>query len=45
LQGQNDLKEVIEIWAQPHHIMSKFFREEIIERPKDFMAKFLAGND
>ncbi len=43
IKGQQDLKEVVEVWAQPNHIMSKFFREAHKERPKDFMSKFLSG--
>jgi len=45
VKGQQDLKEVVEVWAQPTHIMSKHFRESHKERPKDFMSKFLAGQD
>merc|ERR1711976_142136 len=45
VKGQQDLKEVVEHWAQPNHIMSKHFREGVVARPKDFMSKFLAGQD
>ncbi len=45
VKGQQDLKEVVEIWAQAPHIMSKHFKEAHVERPKDFMAKFLSGQD
>ena len=44
-QGQQDLQECVEKWAQSGHIMSKFFRESYEERPKDFMSKFLTGAD
>ena len=44
-QGQQDLQEVVEKWAQTGHIMSKFFKESYEERPKDFMSKFLTGAD
>ncbi len=43
VKGQNDLKEVVEVWAMPHHILGKYFGESIKERPKDFLGKFLAG--
>ncbi len=43
MQGQQDLKEAVEVWAQPTHIMSKHFREAHVQKPKDFMSKFLAG--
>merc|ERR1712045_536787 len=45
IKGQQDLQEVVEIWAQSPHIMSKHFKEAIKERPKDFMSKFLSGHD
>ena len=45
VKGQQDLKEVVEIWAQSTHIMSKHFREAHKERPKDFMSKFLSGQE
>lgn len=46
VQGQQDLKEMAEQWTQPSQLMSKFFKEKHIqERPKDFMSKFLAGQD
>ena len=44
-QGQQDLQEVVEAWAQAPHIMSKHFKEAIKERPKDFMSKFLTGHE
>merc|ERR1711915_54288 len=46
IKGQQDLKEVVEHWKQPNHIMAKWFSEENVkERPKDFISKFLAGHD
>ena len=45
IKGQQDLQEVVEAWAQAPHIMSKHFKEAIKERPKDFMSKFLQGQD
>lgn len=45
IKGQQDLQEVVEMWAQAPHIMSKHFKEAIKERPKDFMSKFLSGQD
>merc|ERR1712213_301428 len=45
IKGQQDLREVIECWAQSGHLMSKYFKETIEERPKDFMSKFLSGRD
>ena len=44
-QGQQDLQEVVEAWAQAPHIMSKHFKEAVKDRPKDFMGKFLSGHD
>ena len=46
LQGQQDLKEVVEHWKQNNHIMAKWFKEDYIEeKPKDFIGKFLAGHE
>jgi NADH dehydrogenase (ubiquinone) 1 alpha subcomplex subunit 6 len=45
VKGQHDLQEVVEYWAQPCHVMSKHFSEAIVEKPKDFMSKFLSGQD
>ncbi len=45
IKGQQDLKEIVEVWSQPTHIMSKHFKESHVERPKDFMSKFLSGVD
>ena len=45
IKGQQDLQEVVEAWTQAPHIMSKHFKEAIKERPKDFMSKFLQGQD
>ena len=44
-QGQNDLKEVVEMWAMPTHVLSKYWKESHREKPKDFLGKFLAGQD
>jgi len=46
IQGQKDLQEVVEHWKQPNHIMAKWFSEENVkEQPKDFISKFLAGQN
>ena len=46
LQGQQDLKEVVEHWKQPTHIMAKWFPEDNrAEKPKDFISKFLSGQE
>ncbi|TRY68898.1 hypothetical protein TCAL_06837 [Tigriopus californicus] len=45
VKGQQDLKEVAENWAMPTHIISKFFKVTVDDRPKDFMSKFLSGQD
>ena len=45
-QGQQDLKEVVEHWKQTTHIMAKWFPEDnVAEKPKDFISKFLAGQE
>ena len=43
LQGQQELKETVNIWKQKHHLMSHFFKETQEPKPKDFLSKFLAG--
>ena len=46
LQGQQDLKEVVEHWKQTTHIMAKWFPEDNVEeKPKDFISKFLSGQE
>ena len=46
MQGQQDLKEVVEHWKQNNHIMSKWFKEDVVaEKPKDFISKFLSGHE
>uniref|UniRef100_A0A0U2TIR8 NADH dehydrogenase [ubiquinone] 1 alpha subcomplex subunit 6 n=1 Tax=Tortanus forcipatus TaxID=197020 RepID=A0A0U2TIR8_9MAXI len=46
IKGQQDLKEVVNHWKQPNHIMAKWFSDEYIEeRPKDFISKFLSGHE
>jgi len=46
VKGQQDLKEVVEHWKQPNHIMAKWFPEDNIEeKPKDFISKFLSGQE
>ena len=46
LQGQQDLKEVVEHWKQTTHIMAKWFAEDNREeKPKDFISKFLSGQE
>ena len=46
VQGQQDLKEVVEHWKQTTHIMAKWFPEDnIAEKPKDFISKFLSGQE
>lgn len=44
-QGQQDLQEVVELWAANHHVLHKHFRENIVAKPKDFMSKFLSGQE
>ena len=45
-QGQQDLKEVVEHWKQTNHIMAKWFPEDNRgEKPKDFISKFLSGQE
>eukprot|EP00088_Acartia_fossae_P055058 TRINITY_DN6390_c1_g1_i1.p1 TRINITY_DN6390_c1_g1~~TRINITY_DN6390_c1_g1_i1.p1 ORF type:complete len:126 (-),score=34.06 TRINITY_DN6390_c1_g1_i1:110-487(-) len=45
-KGQQDLKEVVEHWKQPNHIMAKWFSSSYMpEKPKDFIGKFLSGQD
>ena len=45
LQGQQDLNEAVENWAEPVHILSKYFEDNKVDKPKDFMSKFLSGQD
>ena len=46
MQGQQDLKEVVEHWKQTTHIMAKWFPEDNREeKPKDFISKFLSGQE
>jgi len=46
IKGQQDLKEVVEHWKQVNHIMAKWFPEDNIEeKPKDFISKFLSGQE
>ena len=46
LKGQQDLKEVVEHWKQTTHIMAKWFPEDNREeKPKDFISKFLSGQE
>ena len=41
-----DLKEVVEHWKQTTHIMAKWFPEDNVEeKPKDFISKFLSGQE
>ena len=43
-QGQQDLQEVVNHWKQVTHIMAKWFPEDNVEeKPKDFISKFLSG--
>ena len=39
------MKEVVEMWAMPTHVLSKYWKESHREKPKDFLGKFLAGQD
>jgi len=46
VKGQQDLKEIVEHWKQVNHIMAKWFPEDNVEeKPKDFIGKFLAGQE
>eukprot|EP00092_Neocalanus_flemingeri_P041945 GFUD01045683.1.p1 GENE.GFUD01045683.1~~GFUD01045683.1.p1 ORF type:complete len:124 (+),score=36.95 GFUD01045683.1:54-425(+) len=46
IKGQQDLKEVVEHWKQTPHIMAKWFPEDnVAEKPKDFISKFLSGQE
>jgi len=46
IKGQTDLQEIVEHWAEPTHIYAKWFStENAKERPKDFISKFLAGQE
>lgn len=49
IKGQQDLKEVVEHWKQVNHIMAKWFPEDNLdnkeEKPKDFISKFLSGQE
>ncbi|VDM17955.1 unnamed protein product [Hydatigera taeniaeformis] len=41
-RGQNDLLEVARTWRSDCQVMD-FFRETEVEKPKDFLTKFLSG--
>jgi len=44
VKGQQDLQEVVNHWKQVTHIMAKWFPEDNVEeKPKDFISKFLTG--
>jgi len=46
IKGQQDLKEVVEHWKQIPHIMALWFPEDNRkEKPKDFIGKFLSGQE
>ncbi|GFS68088.1 NADH dehydrogenase 1 alpha subcomplex subunit 6 [Nephila pilipes] len=41
-KGQMDLKECINVWQQPSHVMA-YFRTTTEPKPKDFLGRFFAG--
>ncbi|EUB63071.1 NADH dehydrogenase [ubiquinone] 1 alpha subcomplex subunit 6 [Echinococcus granulosus] len=41
-RGQNDLLEVAHLWRSDCQVMD-VFRETAVEKPRDFLAKFLSG--
>lgn len=43
-KGQIDLVETANMWKQKNHIML-FFKDTVNQRPKDFLSKFLSGQD
>lgn len=43
-KGQVDLVEVANMWKQKNHVML-YFKDTVNERPKDFLSKFLTGQD
>ncbi|VDD79140.1 unnamed protein product [Mesocestoides corti] len=42
IRGQNGLIEVAHIWQSDCHIMDAF-QETAVEKPEDFLSKFLSG--
>ncbi|XP_040583245.1 NADH dehydrogenase [ubiquinone] 1 alpha subcomplex subunit 6 [Lepeophtheirus salmonis] len=45
IKGQHDLKEVVEHWAQPTHILSRILKPEAqVQVKDDFLSKFFRGN-
>eukprot|EP00096_Caligus_rogercresseyi_P002091 TRINITY_DN138_c0_g1_i1.p1 TRINITY_DN138_c0_g1~~TRINITY_DN138_c0_g1_i1.p1 ORF type:complete len:127 (+),score=41.00 TRINITY_DN138_c0_g1_i1:64-444(+) len=44
IKGQQDLKEVVEHWAQPTHIVNRILKPDVEEPVKDdFLSKFFRG--
>ncbi|TPP67023.1 NADH dehydrogenase 1 alpha subcomplex subunit 6 [Fasciola gigantica] len=43
-RGQNELIEVAHIWKSDTHLMD-YFQDNIPEKPKDFLSKFLRGHE
>ncbi|CAB4053887.1 NDUFA6 [Lepeophtheirus salmonis] len=44
IKGQHDLKEVVEHWAQPTHILSRILKPEAqVQVKDDFLSKFFRG--
>jgi len=44
IKGQMELKEVIKLWKQKGHVM-RYWQESVEPKPKDFLSKFLSGNN
>ena len=44
IKSQMELTEAVNKWKQECHIMD-YFKETVNPRPKDFMSKFLAGQN
>ncbi|GAA27184.1 NADH dehydrogenase [ubiquinone] 1 alpha subcomplex subunit 6 [Clonorchis sinensis] len=43
-RGQNELIEVAHVWKSDTHLMD-YFRDNVPEKPKDFLGKFLRGHE